>query len=144
MNDQTMNNGSAGNAPEQSQQTQTANEQSVEREIGERPIRTIKDGAISASVWERQSDDGPQYSAKVVRKWRDEEGRFHESNNYSEYDLSRLADVARNTCDVILGLQHGRERSEAQAQDKAQSRDAYIEERQNQPRQQSPENARSQ
>ncbi|MEO1014110.1 MAG: hypothetical protein AAFX08_02865 [Pseudomonadota bacterium] len=75
----------------------------------EPPVRTLRDGALSASIWERQNGEGPSYSTKVVRKWRDDAGQFHESNSYSEYDLPRLADLARNASDVISGLKQGRQ-----------------------------------
>ena len=74
------------------------------------PIRTIRDGAISSSIWEQQGEDGPFYTAKVVRSYKDEaSGEWRESNSYSENDLRRLADVARNTSDIMVGLRHDRE-----------------------------------
>ena len=74
------------------------------------PLRTIRDGALSSSVWERQSEDGPFYTAKVVRSYKDEaSGEWRESNSYSENDLRKLANLARNTSDIMVGLRHDRE-----------------------------------
>jgi hypothetical protein len=123
MSEQTPDNGNA-NPPE--------------RERGERPLRVIRDGSIASSIWERPGQDGPNYSAKVVRNWKDEDGKFHESNSYSEYDLPRLAEVARNTRDVISGLRHeqsqNRDPQNQKAPDRGESREQYVGQRQSQTR----------
>ncbi len=129
MSEQTPDNGNA-NPPE--------------RERGERPLRVIRDGSIASSIWERPGQDGPNYSAKVVRNWKDEDGKFHESNSYSEYDLPRLAEVARNTCDIISGLRHEQSQAretqsqangpEQDAPDQAKTREQYVGQRQGQSR----------
>ncbi len=163
MNDQTQianntrkqTNGAPDASHRPAQSGPNAETPANERTAGERPIRTVSDGAISAKVWERQNEDGegPNYSTKIVRTWRDEKGQFHESNNYSEFDLKRLANVAQNTSDVIAGLRQSHDPSQSQvpqnsqevsnpAPENTQNRDQYIEERQGQAPKQSLENTR--
>ena len=76
-------------------------------EKGEAPLRAIRDGSLSSSIWPRQNDEGETfYTAKIVRNYRDNEGKFHETNSYSESDLRRLPDLARNTSDIMTALRH--------------------------------------
>ena len=124
------------------QEPENGNANPPERERGERPIRVIRDGSIASSVWERPSQDGPNYSAKVVRNWKDEDGKFHESNSYSEYDLPRLAEVARNTCDVISGLRHEQSVTR-ESRSQESSSEQYARERQNPNQSQKPARGRT-
>ncbi|MEO1242784.1 MAG: hypothetical protein AAFX54_12820 [Pseudomonadota bacterium] len=83
------------------------NEEAVNgQEKGQAPLRTIRDGQLSSSVWETQGPDGPFMTAKIVRNYRDTEGKFRETSSFSESDLRRLPDLARNTTDIMTALRH--------------------------------------
>lgn len=73
---------------------------------GTPPLRTVRDGTLSASIWERQGEDGPFYNTKIVRNWQDKDGQWHESSSFSEGDLRRLPDLARNSGDIIAAQRY--------------------------------------
>jgi len=60
-----------------------------------RPIKTIRDGALAASIWLRQTSAGVFYDVSFSRSWKSEEtGRFGYSQTFSDYHLDSLAELA--------------------------------------------------
>ncbi|MAT50121.1 MAG: hypothetical protein CL958_03040 [Euryarchaeota archaeon] len=62
-----------------------------------KPIDTIRDGSLKATIWKRFGDNGNFYSVEISRTWRDDEGKYHDSHSFTGSELlrvSRLADIA--------------------------------------------------
>jgi hypothetical protein len=62
----------------------------------EKPIRIIRDGAVAASIWLRQTSAGVFYDVTFSRCWKDEEtGTWGYSQSFSDYHLDPLAELAQ-------------------------------------------------
>lgn len=97
---------------------------------GTPPIRTLRDGSISSSIWAHPSQTEGEwfYTSKIVDNWQDGKGQWHESSSFSEHDLPRLKAIIQTTEDVIAAQRYAQkapERLEAGAEQKA----AYREDR---------------
>ena len=61
------------------------------------PVAKIRDGLITASIWEQQSEKGAFYSVTFERRYKDADGNWKSSHSYDSRDLltlSKLADLA--------------------------------------------------
>lgn len=61
-----------------------------------KPLQTLRDGAIKASIWQNASEKGPFYSVEFSRTYKTGEV-FKDSGSFSGSDLlkiSRLAEAA--------------------------------------------------
>ena len=58
------------------------------------PIAQVRVGLITASIWERQSEQGVFYSVSFERRYRDGEGNWKSSHSYDTQDLLALAKAA--------------------------------------------------
>ena len=104
----------------------------------QRPVHVVRDGNISASIWERlNSKTGePYFDVTVANNWKDENGVWHSNNNFSEYQLGRLPDLSANTRAIMVGLRHEkglvREISQEELDLKAgkEAQDSYLDKRQ--------------
>ncbi|NRA59076.1 MAG: hypothetical protein HRU13_13265 [Phycisphaerales bacterium] len=62
-----------------------------------KPIDTIRDGALKASIWANQpkaEDKAPFYSVRITRTYTDEQGNYHDSDSFSGSELLRVARLA--------------------------------------------------
>lgn len=58
------------------------------------PITKVRVGLVSASVWENATEKGTHYSVTFDRRYRDDQGDWHSTNNYGVRDLLALAKCA--------------------------------------------------
>ena len=62
------------------------------------PFAKLKDGLLSATIWQNQSEDGKvRYSVNLSRSFKPEGGEWQETSSFSPTELlkiSRLADQA--------------------------------------------------
>ena len=61
-----------------------------------KPIETISNGALKASIWKNQGEKGPFYSVRITRTYTDDQGNYHDSDSFSGSELLRgvrLADT---------------------------------------------------
>ncbi|MEL7167754.1 MAG: hypothetical protein AAGN64_00250 [Bacteroidota bacterium] len=71
-----------------------------------RPIDTIRDGSLKATLWQRQGEKGPFYTVELSRTYTDADGKFHDSHSFSGTELlriARLADIAYSEILVAKG-----------------------------------------
>jgi hypothetical protein len=59
-----------------------------------KPVRTLRMGALKASIWANESDNRKFYNVTFSRSWRDEKKEWHESDSYGADDLLPLAKLA--------------------------------------------------
>lgn len=60
-------------------------------EAKNRPIETLRDGAIEVSIWEKQTETGTAYNTQRSRSYQDQEGQWKRTNAIPERDLLRAA-----------------------------------------------------
>jgi hypothetical protein len=76
-------------------------------ETAKPPVAKIRVGLITASIWERSTENGTFYTVSFERRYRDGEGNFKSSHSYDAQDLLVLAKVADLAHSKILELQSG-------------------------------------
>jgi len=68
-----------------------------------KPAMTFRDGAVSASVWLRQTRAGVFYDVTFARSWKDPQtGKVGSSLNFSDLHLDSLIDLACHAKDWIV------------------------------------------
>ena len=68
------------------------------------PVEKIHDGLLVAAVWKNPTEKGHFYSATIKNSYVDGDNNFHDSNNFNDVDLLRLARLANKTYDTIVEL----------------------------------------
>lgn len=69
-----------------------------------KPLATIRDGALKASIWKNQGEKGPFYSVRITRTYTDEQGNYHDSDSFSGSELLRVARLASKAYDETAAL----------------------------------------
>ncbi len=67
-----------------------------------KPIVTLRDGAISASVWENPKQEGTFLSATFSRVYKDATGNLKDSHSFSGKELLQISRLAALTYDEIV------------------------------------------
>lgn len=52
------------------------------QQTNSKPVETIRDGAIKASIWKNEGEKGPFYSVKITRTYTDDAGNYHDSDSF--------------------------------------------------------------
>lgn len=60
-----------------------------------RPIETLRDGNLKASIWQNEGDKGPYLMTTLTRTYTDDRGNYHDTNSFSGTDLLRISELAR-------------------------------------------------
>lgn len=68
------------------------------------PIKTIRDGTLSASIWANSGDKGVFYSVTFARTYTDEAGNPKSTDSFSGGDILKLARLAERAYDRIAEL----------------------------------------
>ena len=58
------------------------------------PVAKVRVGLITASIWERETENGVFYNVSFERRYRDGEGNWKSSHSYDTQDLPLLAKAA--------------------------------------------------
>jgi len=77
-----------------------------EKETAQPPVAKVRIGLITASIWERKTENGTFYSTTFERRYRDGE-TFKSSHSYNADDLLVLGKVADLAHSKILELRSG-------------------------------------
>ena len=79
----------------------------------QKPVETIRDGALSASIWKNSTDKGACYNVTFERVYTDDAGNAQNTKSFSSNDLLRIARLANKSSDRIAVLKVS-DRAEAQ------------------------------
>jgi hypothetical protein len=76
----------------------------------QQPVKTIRKGAIAASIWKRQTSTGFEYlEFSLSRSWKFKSGeREGYSQNFFETSEEALHDVIAEACDYIRAYERAR------------------------------------
>lgn len=69
-----------------------------------KPIQTLRDGSLKASIWGNRNENGVRYSVDLVRSYTDEAGSWHDSRSFSNGELLRGARLLQLAYDRVLEL----------------------------------------
>jgi len=98
------------------QQPQNTNEGSQSQ--GNKPETVIRDGSLKATVWRNESDKGPYYNTTLAKTYTDQQGNPRDTQNFSQSDLLRVAELGREAYGMINDLKRGQGIDQSQAQDR--------------------------
>ena len=69
-----------------------------------KPIETIRDGSIKATIWKNFGDNGNFYTVQITRTWKDDQANFHDADSFSGSQLLRVAHLAAKAYDRTAEL----------------------------------------
>lgn len=106
--------------PTQSTEAKPAPEVAQAPQAKQRPVETLRDGLIRASIWERSSDKGSMFNTTLSRSYQDNEGNWKDTNSLRSRDNLPASELLRQSHSRINELKAERA---AQRSEQAQSRD---------------------
>ena len=65
----------------------------------DKPIETIRDGSIKATIWKNFGDHGNFHTVQITRAWKDDQGNYHDGDSFSGSQLLRVAHLAAKAYD---------------------------------------------
>lgn len=91
--------------------------------MSNRPILTIRDGLIKASIWKNEhsktTGQGTTiktiYNVDIVRSYKDREGNWKDTTSFSGNELLKVANLSREAYNRILILREGDKNAEPEA-----------------------------
>ena len=60
-----------------------------------RPVEVLRDGALKATIWENEGENGVMYSTTLARTYHGNDGSLKDSHSFSGSELLRIAELAR-------------------------------------------------
>lgn len=69
-----------------------------------KPVETLRDGAMKATIWANPTEQGTFYRVHFTRSWKDAEGNFRDADNFSGTELLRIARLANLAYDRNAAL----------------------------------------
>lgn len=67
-----------------------------------KPVQTLRDGSLSATIWKNPTDKGFRYSVNLSRVYTDEQGTLRDSDRFTGSELLRIARLAQTAYDKVL------------------------------------------
>lgn len=64
------------------------------KETKQRPVETLRDGAIKAAIWKNESENGAFFAVTFARTYKTGKGDLEDTNSFSGTQLLRLARLA--------------------------------------------------
>lgn len=92
--------------------------------VPNKPIETLRDSRLKASIWENESEKGPYYTVTLAKIYEDKDGHLQETQSFSASELLRVAELAREAHGVVRDLKRERshERNTEQQAEQGNSR----------------------
>lgn|GEM_PF-1621300 len=107
--------------------TQNINQPQQDTAPAEKPT-VIRDGNLKASIFHNVSEDGKAYyTTKLAKTYSDQDGNPRDTQNFSQSDLLRVAELGREAYAKINELKRGQ--SVEQSQTQSQDREAFKQSR---------------
>lgn len=89
-----------------------------------KPLATYKDSKLKATLWANQNRDGDTYfSINLAKVYQDRNGNWQETNSFSETDILRINELAKEARSHALHLRREQalERQNDRSQDQERS-----------------------
>jgi len=67
-----------------------------------KPLDTIRDGSLKATLWKNTGEKGTFYSVDLSRTYKDEKGNYQDARTFRGTELLRIARLANIAYDEIL------------------------------------------
>ena len=59
------------------------------------PEETLRDGNLKATIWVNEGEKGPYVSVTLAKTYTDDNGKYQDTNSFSQSDLLRVAELSR-------------------------------------------------
>lgn len=89
------------------QQTQQSSILPDEQSEANKPVSVLRDGNLKATTWRNEGENGPYYSTTFSRTWKDEGGKYQDSQSFSGSELLRLSELAREVYGDVREFRRG-------------------------------------
>ena len=91
----------------------------------DKPVDTIRDGALKATIWRNETKEGAFYSTTLSRTYKDEHGNYHDSHSFASNEMLRVGELARRSHNRVIALKReaAREVQPGNEPDKNRQRD---------------------
>lgn len=66
----------------------------MSKKTKQRPVETLRDGAIKAAIWKNESEKGAFFSVTFARTYKDKDDDLQDTDSFSGSQLLRLARLA--------------------------------------------------
>lgn len=67
----------------------------------QKPIITLRDGSLKASLWRNQTEKCLQYSVQLAKTYTDKNGNPKDTTSFTQSDLLRIVHLASKAYDSI-------------------------------------------
>lgn len=84
------------------------------------PLAVLRDGAIKASIWENQGERGAYLTTKFAKTYEDQQGQVRDTNGFSQSDLLKVSELARQAYHENKSLREGMAEDGAQHEEASQ------------------------
>jgi len=74
------------------------------KETKQRPVETLRDGAIKAAIWKNESENGAFFAVTFARTYKNGGGDLKDTDSFSGTQLLRLARLADKAYDRAAKL----------------------------------------
>ena len=91
----------------------------------QRPADTLRDGAVKATIWERQGERGAFNATDLSRTYKDQEGNLRDSRSFSGSDLLRVSELAKGAYHRTNELHREKMQARETDQDREARREAH-------------------
>ncbi|MEW8026902.1 MAG: hypothetical protein AB2809_12300 [Candidatus Thiodiazotropha sp.] len=92
----------------------------MSKKTKQRPVETLRDGALKASIWRNESENGVFFSVTFARTYRDNDGDLNDTDSFSGSQLlrlSRLADKAYGRTSNLVRAERAKDETEDEETD---------------------------
>lgn len=69
-----------------------------------KPVKSLRDGHIKATIWRNESEKGDYYSVNFTRIYKDGEGNWKDTDSFTGTDILKVQHLAGKAYDAIAKL----------------------------------------
>ena len=71
----------------------------------DKPVETLRDGALKATIWRNQGKDGDFYTTTLSRTYQDKEtGQYRDSHSFASNEMLRVAELSRRSHNRVIAI----------------------------------------
>ena len=84
-----------------------------------KPVAMLRDGRLKAALWRNENREGEQYfSVTLAKTYEDKDGNPKDTTSFSESELLRIAELAKEMRGVMLDMRRDRAHERSQLRSK--------------------------
>ena len=61
----------------------------------QRPVETVREGRLKASIWRNEAESGAYHSISLARTYSDKDGQLRDTQSFRAKDMLPLSELAR-------------------------------------------------